>query len=205
MGDEHYYLVATNEVEEGTVHQALWAKAETLASGDPKGAKFEYIRLRVLDLKKSKSDKSSVQQSNRDDRQEASTQPHARNVGPTAQKVSGAPAADQTSLNRVGTESVKNELGLWWWCIWGWLLLTIGNLMAFGLFAEFPGAGSAIIATNTIVAFFVLRLNKWAFLFSTLYVGNPLIWILNGVYLRRRWNDPRINEPWDLAAEGGKK
>ena len=56
MGDEELYLKATNEVEGASKDPALWAKAMALADGDQDKAKYQYIKLRVEQLAKSKPD-----------------------------------------------------------------------------------------------------------------------------------------------------
>ena len=45
MGDEEFYLKATNEVEAGKKDPALWAKVMAIADGDQKRAKHEYIKI----------------------------------------------------------------------------------------------------------------------------------------------------------------
>ena len=52
MGDEHLYLLATQEVESDQQDEALWAKAIALSEGDKGKAKFKDISLRVNDLAK---------------------------------------------------------------------------------------------------------------------------------------------------------
>lgn len=54
MGDEGLYLKATKEVESGKNDDALWAKAMTLAEGDQEKAKYQYIKLRVVQLSEGK-------------------------------------------------------------------------------------------------------------------------------------------------------
>ena len=50
MSDEKYFLIATNEYEDGSVDDALLAKAMTVALGDEKKAKYLYIQYRVDQL-----------------------------------------------------------------------------------------------------------------------------------------------------------
>jgi len=50
MGDEQYFLKATNEVTSGTQEPALWAKAIAISEGDVHKAKYRYINLRVDQL-----------------------------------------------------------------------------------------------------------------------------------------------------------
>jgi len=49
--DETFYLKATQETEGEDRNEALWAKSMTLAEGDEKKAKYNYINLRVEQLK----------------------------------------------------------------------------------------------------------------------------------------------------------
>jgi hypothetical protein len=51
-GDEALYLKATEEVENNSKDNALWAKAMALAYGDLGQAKYIYIDLRVEQLKR---------------------------------------------------------------------------------------------------------------------------------------------------------
>lgn len=52
MNNEHLYLTATEEVEQGNVHPGLWAKALALHEGDENKAKYFYINQRVAQLEK---------------------------------------------------------------------------------------------------------------------------------------------------------
>ena len=51
MSDEILYLQATNEVDNEDKSEALWAKSMALSAGDVKLAKYQYINLRVEQLK----------------------------------------------------------------------------------------------------------------------------------------------------------
>lgn len=55
MNDEMLYLKATNEVEGENKDPALWAKVMTLSDGDQDKAKYQYIKLRVEQLKAQKN------------------------------------------------------------------------------------------------------------------------------------------------------
>ena len=39
----------------------------------------------------------------------------------------------------------------------------------------------------------ILKFNKYAFLIATILSFNPLLWIINGIYLKNRWCHPRVN------------
>lgn len=51
MKDDHLYLEVTKEVTDGKLDKALWAKAIAKAMGDMEQGKYEYINLRVEQLK----------------------------------------------------------------------------------------------------------------------------------------------------------
>lgn len=50
MGDERFYLIATEEVDNDQQDAALWAKARTRARGDETQSRYFYIELRVAQL-----------------------------------------------------------------------------------------------------------------------------------------------------------
>ncbi len=54
MGNEELYLEATNEVERDEQDPALWAMVMALAEGDKHNAKYQYIKLRVEQLRQYK-------------------------------------------------------------------------------------------------------------------------------------------------------
>ena len=55
MNDENLYLKVTEEVTRGNIDEALWTEAISIARGDDEKGKYEYINLRVAQLKKSTS------------------------------------------------------------------------------------------------------------------------------------------------------
>ena len=87
----------------------------------------------------------------------------------------------------------ENDIGFQWWTIWGWLGLTLGNLYTLGTLAEAKELAAILIVINTILMIFVLRFNKYAFLIGTIISLNPLLWIINGIYLKNRWSQPKVN------------
>jgi hypothetical protein len=91
-------------------------------------------------------------------------------------------------------QKTNDELGFGWWKAWAWLGLTIGNLYILGTLGPISkGFAWAWLALNTITCILILRMNKYAFLWATILSLNPLIWIINGVYLKRRWRHPSLN------------
>jgi hypothetical protein len=57
--DEDLYLKANNEFNSKSKKEAVWVKALTLCKGDKEAAKYEYINLRVNDLKKKRNIKDT--------------------------------------------------------------------------------------------------------------------------------------------------
>jgi len=56
MNDDQLYLAVTEEVISGKIDAALWAKAIAKALGDEEKGKYEYINLRVKQIKESSHD-----------------------------------------------------------------------------------------------------------------------------------------------------
>jgi len=96
-----------------------------------------------------------------------------------------------------GTNKTKDieDIGFEWWQTWAWLGLTFGNIYTFGVLSEQTGLAVVLIIINVILMFMILKFNKYAFLIATLLSLNPLLWIINGVYLKNRWNHPKVNVP----------
>ena len=102
----------------------------------------------------------------------------------------------ENTTNEDNQNSVKQELGFTWWNVWAWLGLILGNLMILAAFADIPNAMGMVwgfIIVNTILNILILRYNKYAFLIATILSLNPLYWIINGIYLKNRWCDPKVN------------
>lgn len=87
----------------------------------------------------------------------------------------------------------KKDIGFQWWVVWAWLGLTLGNI--YTLFSLRNMMGLAVILTviNSVLMVMILRFNKYAFLVATILSLNPLLWIINGIYLKRRWRHPKVN------------
>lgn len=85
------------------------------------------------------------------------------------------------------------ELGFKWWSIWAWLGLTLGNLYVLGTLQQLMTTALIIVLVNSVLMVFILKHNKYAFLIATVLSINPIVWIINGIYLKNRWNHPRVN------------
>jgi hypothetical protein len=89
---------------------------------------------------------------------------------------------------------VDDEISFLWWKIWGWLGFIVGSLVILGELSPYSMAmaiGFALL--NLLIMSFVLSFNKYAFLIGTVLSLNPFLWIINGIYLKNRWNHPRVN------------
>ena len=80
-----------------------------------------------------------------------------------------------------------------WWKGWAWLGLILGNLMMLGQLASGAEVILIFIIINSILMVLILKYNKYAFLIATILSLNPLLWIINGIYLKNRWCHPKVN------------
>lgn len=96
--------------------------------------------------------------------------------------------------NQLKPDTTKEpEIGFTWWEIYGLLNITLGNgFLAFGLNLP-PTTTSIAIAINTATGVGILLNSRMAFLAATVLSLNPLVWIINGIYLNNRWSHPRVN------------
>ena len=86
-------------------------------------------------------------------------------------------------------------VGFTWWRVWAWLGLILGNLYIAGLLHQEMGAFVfVLVGINTILMVLILNYSKYAFLIATIISLNPILWIVNGFYLKNRWNHPRLNK-----------
>jgi len=86
----------------------------------------------------------------------------------------------------------KNEIGFGWWNIYGWFCLIIGGIVICSLQLKESGI-LFLLSLNTALMIMVIRYNKYAFLLSTLLSFNPILWIVNFIYIRNRWHHPKAN------------
>jgi len=86
------------------------------------------------------------------------------------------------------------DIGFKWWTIWGWLGLILGSI---SIFTSLSGVVAELLIffliLNTILMIMILRFNKYAFLIATVLSLNPIVWIINGIYLKNRWKHPKVN------------
>lgn len=93
--------------------------------------------------------------------------------------------------NAIKANNKKQEVGFLWWKLWAWLHLTIGNFYTFYLLHDFIVLAFMLIIPTTILMLMILKYNKYAFLLATILT--PHLWIINGIYLKNRWNNEKVN------------
>ena len=88
-----------------------------------------------------------------------------------------------------------------WWKVFGWLGLFFDFLALIRTMinSEYLPENAKLfiyflILLNFILMFLILEFNKWAFLIATILSFNPLLWIINGIYLKNRWCHPKVNK-----------
>jgi hypothetical protein len=93
------------------------------------------------------------------------------------------------------------KIGYTWWKIYSfifvgtnllfWIGFWIGffNVSEIGLSREFFVATGATIGILLTCLVYLLSMNRTVFLITTIMSINPLIWIINGIYLKNRWQD----------------
>lgn len=106
-------------------------------------------------------------------------------------------AAANTKIER----EYKRDIGFQWWVVWAWLGLTLGNLYTLVALRDMIGLAIILVVVNSVLMVLILKFNKYAFLIATVLSLNPLLWIINGIYLKRRWRHPRVNARSLSAAE----
>jgi hypothetical protein len=94
------------------------------------------------------------------------------------------------------------EISFTWWEVYGVINITLGNgFLAFGIDLPAPAKAIALVV-NTAISIGILQKNKIAFLAATVLSFNPLIWLINGVYLNNRWSHPSVNSGIKKASHG---
>lgn len=94
----------------------------------------------------------------------------------------------------------NDDVGFTWWLIWSWLCIVGGSLTVITVASStgYHTSGGVVFlgficaALNLMVGMFMLHYNRTAFLVMTILSLNPLVWIINGVYLKNRWNHPLV-------------
>lgn len=96
----------------------------------------------------------------------------------------------------------QGQLGFGWWTFSGWASLIVGTLICLGQWKDLGGFAFVLAAVNIGLSMMIIRFSKAAFVIATVLSINPIIWIINGIYIRNRWNDPRVMENKGAEATG---
>ena len=99
----------------------------------------------------------------------------------------------ETAASTKIEKEYKKDIGFQWWVVWAWLGLTLGNLYTFFALRDMMGLAVILTVINSVLMVMILRFNKYAFLVATILSLNPLLWIINGIYLKRRWRHSKVN------------
>jgi hypothetical protein len=91
--------------------------------------------------------------------------------------------------------------GFGWWALQGWASLIVGTLVCLGQLSDLGGFAVLLVVLNLALSVMILRYSKTAFVIATVLSINPILWVINGIYVRNRWNDPRVLE--NKEAQGG--
>lgn len=89
--------------------------------------------------------------------------------------------------------SAQEELSFTWWLVFSWLCLTIRvpiNLMMV-ISKEWGLSGIVFVLLDITLCIYMLKYNRYAFAIST-FLGTPFFWIINWIYLKNRWEHPKV-------------
>lgn len=92
------------------------------------------------------------------------------------------------------TKSHHDRLGFGWWTFQGWSSLIVGTLICLSQFKGLGGFAVLLAAVNVGLSVMVIRFSRTALSIATVLSINPILWIINGIYLKNRWRDPRVLE-----------
>ena len=90
------------------------------------------------------------------------------------------------------SSSKIGDVGFTWWRVWSWLCLVGGTLALVMSLGKLGGWTILLVGLNIFVSIFMLQYSRAAFLTMTILSLNPLTWIINGIYLKNRWNHPLV-------------
>lgn len=88
----------------------------------------------------------------------------------------------------------QEQMGFAWWTFQGWASLIVGTLICLGQLKNFEGFAVVLAAVNIGLSVMIIRFSKTAFVIMTVLSINPILWIINGIYIKNRWRDPRVLE-----------
>ncbi len=105
------------------------------------------------------------------------------------------------------------ELGYTWWKVYGFiftgihLFFFIGFWMGFfnvkevGLSRDFFIAVGITTGVLLTLLVYLLSMSRITFLITTIISLNPIIWIINAIYLKNRWQDVKRFQTTDIDSK----
>ncbi len=90
--------------------------------------------------------------------------------------------------------SDQQDLGFTWWLVWAWLNLGLGVPFVFMtlLDKKWVLASMFITLAYGVICISMLKYNRYAFVAATVLSFNPIVWIINGVYVKNRWEHQKV-------------
>jgi hypothetical protein len=104
-----------------------------------------------------------------------------------------------TKGTQVASSQRAYEFG--WWTFWSWLGLVIGTLVCLGSYGDLGGFAVLLAIVNVVLCIYMLKFSRIAFIITTVISLNPILWIAHWIYLKNRWEDPRLLENSTARAE----
>lgn len=92
------------------------------------------------------------------------------------------------------TKSQDERLGFAWWTFQGWMSLIGSVVGCISLLRDLGGLAVVLGVLSIGLSVMIIRFSKTAFVLGTVLSFNPVLWIINGIYIKNRWNDPRVLE-----------
>jgi len=84
-------------------------------------------------------------------------------------------------------ETKTKELGFIWWQVFNGLwLLGFAALIVKGNFSPL------FFFLGAFFWLFLVNYSRAAFILATIFTLNPIFWIINGIYIKNRWNHPKV-------------
>lgn len=93
----------------------------------------------------------------------------------------------------VGKEG-EAQLGFGWWTFSGWTTLILGTLLCLAQWQDLGGLAWLLALASVVLGAMIITFSRTAFIIATILSINPILWVINGIYIRNRWNDPRVME-----------
>ncbi len=99
-----------------------------------------------------------------------------------------------TQTKNSATSTKQEELGFTWWFVWSWISLAIGVPLAFMtmLGNKWVFTGVFFTLVEITICIYMLKYNRYAFIAGTALTLNPIIWVINGIYVKNRWEHPKV-------------